>query len=65
MAKSKQNQKKAGFHERIRDAYRPDYQPLHLDLAGIPGHGVADHIQDNKPLATVSPYDRRCPVTNT
>ena len=49
--------KRAVFYERVCDAYRSDYQPLHLDLAGIFGHGVAYRIQDNKSLATGSPDD--------
>ena len=63
MGKTKPN--RAGFHERICDAYRPNYQPLHLDLVGIPGNRLANRIQNNKSLATGRPNDHRCLVANT
>ena len=63
IGKTKPN--RAGSHVRIRDAYRPDYQPLHLDLIGILGNKLANRIQDNKSLATGCSSDHRCLVADT
>ena len=63
IGKTKPN--KAGFHVRICDAYRPNYQPLHMDLISISRNRLANRIQDNKSLATGGTSDHRCLVANT